>query len=113
MNYKFKDLIDELGYTYLDRFYEKMAYKLASSLNKDVSALSVLNELADEMCFTDDGYLYCIIDGFSNMLEDSFFRLEVVRKTDSYVLLIDNHIEGTVASLSSVLKSLIESYFCI
>ena len=113
MHYNFADLLDELGFTYLDRFYEKMAYKVANNLNKNVSALSVINELASEICFTDDGYLYCIIDNFSNALEDMYFRLESVKKTNSYVLLIDDKVEGTVSTLSSPLKSIIEAYFYV
>ena len=111
--YKFKELTNVLGYTYLDRFYEKMAYRLSENRNSDVSALETLSILADEMSFSDDGCLYSIIENDFSIteLDDIHFRLEYVKKDDNYVLFIDNKIFGTCDSLSSVVKDCVEDFF--
>lgn len=109
----FKGIINELGYTYLDRFYEKLAYMLSKNIDLDVSCMNTLNLLAEEMCFTDDGYLYYIIDsnGTIDETEDIKFKVEHVKKNNSYVLMINNKIYSVFDSLTSALKSSIEDYF--
>lgn len=109
----FKGLINELGYTYLDRFYEKLAYKLSKSIDSDVSAINTLTTLADEMCFTDDGYLYYIIESTFNLeeAEDIRFRIEYIKNSSSYVLLINDKLYSAFDALTSTLKSSIEDYF--
>lgn len=108
-----KSLINSLGYTYLDRTYEKLSYMLSKNLNKEVSVIEVLKQLADEMSFTDDGYLYYIIDSEFNidMAEDINFKIEHIRKSNSYILFVNNEIYNAFDSLSSVLKASIEEYF--
>lgn len=113
---KFKDLIntsDDLGYTYLDRFYEKLAYRLSENIDKEVSAMNTLGELADEMSFTDDGFLYYIVESDFNLdvSEDMKFKIEYIKKSNSYVLMVNNKLYSAFDSLSSVLKSCIEDYF--
>lgn len=109
---KFKELTDVLGYTYLDRFYEKLSYRISQYQNKDVSALETLRILADEMTFTDDGGLHDIIDNQFCVLEedDIKFRLQKTnRKT--YVVIADDKVIGTCYSLSSNVKGCIEDFF--
>ena len=108
-----KSLINSLGYTYLDRFYEKLSYVLSKNLNKEVSSKEVLTRLADEMSFTDDGYLYYIIDSEFNLelAEDMKFKIEHIKKSNSYVLYVNDRLYNAFDSVSSVLKSSIEDYF--
>ena len=110
---KVKSLVDNLSYTYLDRLYEKMSYTLSVNLDKYVSIIEVLQTLADEMAFTDDGYLYYIIDTEFNIddSEDIKFKIEHIKNSNNYVLFVNNNIYTAFDSLSSVLKSSIEDYF--
>lgn len=108
-----KNLINSLGYTYLDRIYEKLSYVLSKNLNENVSIIEVLKLLADEMAFTDDGYLYYILDSEFNidLAEDIQFRIEHIKKSNNYILFVNNEVYNAFDSLSSVLKASIEEYF--
>lgn len=110
---KFIDLVNNLGYTYLDRLFEKLAYKLSENIDNNVSGKETIKELADEIAFTDDGYLYSMIfsDYNFDVVEDVQFKIQYVKKSNNYVLLIDDKLYSAFESLSSVLKSLIEDYF--
>lgn len=111
----FKGIVNQLGCTYLDRFYEKLAYVLSENIDIDVSCIKTLSLLADEMCFTDDGYLYEIIDsnGIIDDDGDIKFKIEHIKKNDSYALLIDNKLYMVFDSLTSTLKASIEEYFYV
>lgn len=108
-----KSLVNNLSYTYLDRLFEKLSYILSMNLDKDVSIIEVLNQLAEEMVFTDDGYLYYIIDTEFNInaAEDMKFKIEHIKNSNNYVLFVNNKIYTAFDSLTSVLKSSIEDYF--
>lgn len=110
---KFKDLTNELGYTYLDRFYEKLAYLLSENLNKDVSALKTISLLAEEMSFTDDGYLCFLVEQEHPIdpTDDIRFRLEGLNNDGYYSLKVEGEEIGLCDSLSSVVKGCIEDFF--
>ena len=106
-------LINNLSYTYLDRFFEKLSYMLSKNLDSDVSIIETLKLLADEMAFTDDGYLYYIIDTEFGIdtAEDIKFKIEHIKNSNNYVLFVNNKVYSAFDSLSSVLKTTIEEYF--
>lgn len=110
---KFKDLTNELGYTYLDRFYEKLAYLTSINLNKNVSALDTINLLAEEMSFSDDGYLYFLTQQEYpiDSTDDIYFRLEYNSNNRCYCLTVEDKEIGTCESLSSIIKEYIEDFF--
>ena len=110
---KVETLIRELNLTYLDRFCEKLSYVLSKNLNQEVSSKEVLSGLADEIAFTDDGYLFYMIDTEFNidLAEDMRFKIEHIKKSNNYVLLINNEIYNIFDCLSSTVKRSIEDYF--
>lgn len=111
--YKFKDLTNELGYTYLDRFYEKLAYLVSENLNKDISALKTISLLAEEMSFTDDGYLCFLVEQEHPIdpTDDICFRLDSRNSDGYYSLKVQGEEIGICDSLSSVVKGCIEDFF--
>lgn len=113
MTYKFKDLTNELGCTYLDRLSEKLAYKVSKYMNKDISALETISLLADEMLFTDDGYLWFLIEQEHpiDKSDDIRFRLEGQLDKGYYLLKVNDEEVGFCESLSSALKGCIEDFF--
>lgn len=110
---KFKDLTNELGYTYLDRFYEKLAYRVSEHRNKDVSALETITLLAEEMSFSDDGYLFFIVEQEHpiDLTDDIKFRLDSRNNEGYYSLKVEGEEIGLCDSLSSVIKGCIEDFF--
>lgn len=110
---KFKDLTNELGYTYLDRFYEKLAYRVSENRSKDVSALETINLLAEEMSFSDDGYLCFLVEQEHpiDATDDINFRLENKNSDGYYSLKVQGKEIGLCDSLSSVIKECIEDFF--
>lgn len=111
--YKFKDLTNELGFTYLDRFYEKLAYLVSENLDKDVSALNTMKLLAEEMLFTDDGYLCYMVEQEHpiDYTDDIYFKLNSKNDEGLYSLHVQGEEIGLCDSLSSVLKDCIEGFF--
>ena len=111
--YKFKDLTNELGYTYLDRFSEKLAYKVSKYINTDISALETIGLLADEMLFTDDGYLWFLVEQEHpiDKSDDIRFRLDSKTEKGMYSLKVNGEEIGICDSLSSALKGCIEDFF--
>lgn len=111
--YKFMDLTNELGYTYLDRFYEKLAYRVSENLNTDISAIDTISMLAEEMFYTDDGYLCFLVEQEHpiDRTDDIYFRLDVDNESGYYSLKVDGEEIGLCDSLSSVIKGCIEDFF--
>lgn len=110
---KFKDLTNELGYTYLDRFYEKLAYRLGENVDANISALETMHILAEEMSYSDDGYLYYLVEQEHPIdpTDDIKFRLECLSGEGYYSLKVEGEEVGVCDSLSSVIKGCIEDFF--
>ena len=111
--YKFKDLTNELGYTQLDRFCEKLAFSVAENLDRKVSALATIKKLAEEMCFTDDGYLCYLVEQEHPIdpTDDIYFKLSSRNDEGLYSLEVEGEEIGLCDSLSSILKDCIEGFF--
>lgn len=111
--YKFKDLTNQLGYTYLDRFYEKLAYLLGENLNNNVSALKTIKLLAKEMSFTDDGYLCFMVEQEYPIdpTDDICFKLCEKNSEGLYSLSVEGREIGLCDSLSSSIKDCLEDFF--
>ena len=111
--YKFKDLTNELGFTHLDRFYEKLSYLVAQNLDSEVSALNTIKQLAEEMLFTDDGYLCYMVEQEHpiDYTDDIHFKLKSKNEDGLYSLCVDGEEIALCDSLSSVLKDCIEEFF--
>lgn len=110
---KFKDLTNELGCTYLDRFFEKLAYRVGENTNTDISALQTITMLAEEMIYSDDGYLCFLVEQEHpiDSTDDIFFRLDEESNSGLYSLKVEGEEIGVCDSLSSVIKNCIEDFF--
>lgn len=110
---KFKDLTNELGFTYLDRFYEKLAFRLGENIGVEISSIETMNMLAQEMSYTDDGYLYFLVEQEHPIDPSEDLKFMLTEKTSDgyYYILADNEKIGACDSLSSVIKGCIEDFF--